>query len=69
MTYQLIEIKIPSQGRKEIPKTKYLVCLLQKFVIRPQQQKFFFAKIDVPKKLEGHTIIVIPDDEFEASTD
>ena len=33
MTYQLKEIKTPSQGRKKIPKTKYPVCLLQKIVI------------------------------------
>ena len=69
MTYQLNEIKIPSQGRKKIPKTKYPVCLLQKIVIRPQQQEILYAKIDVPKKLEGHTGIVIPDEEFGASTD
>ena len=39
MIYQLNEIKTPSQGRKKIPKTKYSVCLQQKFVIKPQQQE------------------------------
>ena len=68
MTYQLNEIKTPSQGRKKIPKMKYPVCVLQKIVIRPQQQEIHYAKIDVPKKLEGHTGIVIPDKEFEEST-
>ena len=69
MTYQLNEINIPGQGRKKISKTKYPVCLLQKIVIKPQQQEILYAKIDVPKKLEDHTGIVIPDEAFEASTD
>ena len=69
MTYQLNEIKLPSHGRKKIPKTKYPVCLLQKIVIKPHQQEILYAKIDVPKKLEGHTGIVIPDEEFEETTD
>ena len=51
MTHQLNEIKIPSHGRKKIPKTKYSVCLQQKIVIKPQQQEILYAKIDVPKKL------------------
>ena len=45
------------------------VCLLQKIVIKPQQQEILYAKIDVSKKLEGHTGIVIPDEAFEESTD
>ena len=69
MTYQLNEIKILSQGRKKISKTKYPVCLLQKTVIRPQQQEILYAKINVPKKMDSHMEIVLPDEEFEASTD
>ena len=69
MTYQLNEIKIPSHGRKKIPKTKYPVCIQQKMVIKPQQQEILYAKIDVPKKLESQTGIVIPDEAFEESTD
>ena len=45
------------------------MCLQQKIVIKPQQQEILYAKIDVPKKLEGHTGIVIPDEALEASTD
>ena len=69
MTYQLNEIKIPSHGRKKIPKTKYPVCLLQKILIKPQQQEILYAKIDVPEKLDGHTGFVFPDEKFEESTD
>ena len=36
MTYQLNEIKTPSQSQKKLPRTKYPVCLLQKIVVRPQ---------------------------------
>ena len=50
MTYQLNEIKNPSQGRKKIPQTKYPVCLQQKIVIKPQDQEILYAKVDVPKK-------------------
>ena len=69
ITYQLNEIEIPSQARKKILKTKYPVYLLQKFVIKPQQQEILYAKIDVPKKKEGHTGSVIPDEAFEESTE
>ena len=69
MTYQLNEIKNPSQGSKKIPKTKYPVRLQQKIVIKPQQQELLHAKIDVPKKLEGRTGVVIPDKKIEESTD
>ena len=69
MTYRLNEIKIPSHESKKIPKTKYLVCIQQKIVIKPQQQEIFYAKIDVPKKLECHIGNVIPDEAFEESTD
>ena len=69
MTCQLNEIKIPSHGRKKIPKKIYSVCLQQKVVIRPQQQEILYAKIYVPKKLESHRGIVIPDEAFEESTD
>ena len=69
MTYQLNGIKIPSHGRKKVPKTKNSVCLQQKNVIKLQQQEILSAKMDIPKKLEGHTGIVIPDEAFEASTD
>ena len=68
MTYQLNEINIPSHGKKKIRKTKYSVCLQQKIVIKPQQHEILYVKIDVPKKLEGHTGIVIPDEAFEEST-
>ena len=69
MTYHLNEIKNPSRGRKKIPKTKNPLCVQQKIVIQPQQQEILYAKIDVPKILEGHTGIVFPDEEFEESTD
>ena len=68
-TYQLNEIKNPTQGWNNFLKTKYTVCLLQKTVIRPQQQESLYAKIDVPKELESHTATVIPDEDFEGSTD
>ena len=38
-------------------------------VIKPQQEEILYAKIDVPKKLEGHTGILIPDETFEENAD
>ena len=55
MNYHLKEIKTPSQSRREIPRTKYPLRLLQKTVIRPQQPESLYSKIGVPKKLESHT--------------
>ena len=69
MTHQLNEIKVPSHGGRKIPKTRYSVCLQQKMVIKPQQREILYAKIDFPKKLKGHTGIVVPDEAIEASTD
>ena len=70
MTHQLNEMKTTiNQGRKKILKTKYPVSWIQNFVIKPQQQEILYAKIDVPKKLEGHTGIVVPDEAFEENTD
>ena len=48
MTYQINEIKIPSHGKKKIPRTKYLVCIQQFMVIKPQQQEILYAKKDDP---------------------
>ena len=45
MTYQLNEVKVPSHGRRKIPKTKFPVFIQQKLVIKPQQQEILYAKI------------------------
>ena len=68
MNYQLNEIKIP-KGRKKIPKTRYPVCMTQKLVIKAQNQEILFTKVEVLKNLEGHFGIVIPDEEFDDTTD
>ena len=44
MTYQLNEIKIPSHGRKKIPKTKYLVCIQQKNGNQTSATRSFFMQ-------------------------
>ena len=69
MTYQLNEIKIPREGRRNIPKTRYPVLMSQKSFIKPQNQEILYMKIEIPKNLEGYTGFIIPRDDYENSTE
>ena len=44
MTYELNEIKTPSEGRKMIPKRRYPVVMNQKVNIKPHYQEFLQTK-------------------------
>ena len=66
MTYQLNEIKIPREGRRKIPKTRYPVLMSQKTFIEPQNQEILYMEIEITKNLEGYTGF-IPRDDYENS--
>ena len=69
MTYELNEIKTPSEGRTMVPKRRYPVVMSQKVYIKPQHQEFLQTKVDFRKNLEGHTGMIIPDGNLENSTE
>ena len=61
-------MKTPSEGRKTFPKRRYPVVMSQKVVIKPQHKEIVQTKIDFAKILEGHTGMIIPDEDLENST-
>ena len=69
MTYQLNEIRIPKDGRRRIPKSRYPVFMYQKITVEPQNQENLYTKIEFSKNLEGHTGMLIPLEEYENSTE
>ena len=69
MTSQLNEIRIPKEGRRRIPKSRYPVFLYQKITVEPQNQEILYTKIEFSKNLEGHTGMIIPLEEYENSTE
>ena len=69
MTYQLNEIRKPKEGRRKIPKSRYPVLMYQKTTVKPQNQEIFYTKIKFSKKLEGHTGMIIPLEEYENNTE
>ena len=69
MTYQLNEIRIPKEGRRKLPKSRYPVFMYQKTTVKPQNQEILYTIIEFSKNLEGHTGIVIPLEEYEKSTE
>ena len=52
MTYQLNEIRIPKEGRRKIPKSRYQVFMYQKTTVKPQNQEVLFTKIEFSKILK-----------------
>ena len=46
MTYQLNEIRIPKEGRRKIPKSRYPVFMFQKTTVKPQNQEILYTKIE-----------------------
>ena len=50
-TYELSEIKTPSEGRKMVPKRRYLVVMSQKVNIKPQRQETLQKKVVFRKNL------------------
>ena len=69
MTYQLNEIRIPKEGRRRIPKSRYPVFLYQKITVKPQNQEILYTKIEFSKNLEGQTGMKLPLEEYENSTE
>ena len=69
MIYELNEIKTPSEGRKTVPKQRYPVVMSQKVIIKPQHQEILKRKLDFRNNLEGHTGMIIPDEDLENSTE
>ena len=69
MTYQLNEIRIPQEGRRKFPESRYPVFMYQKTIVKPQIQEILYTKIEVSKNLEGHTGMIIPLEEYENSTE
>ena len=69
MTYQLNEIRIPKEGRRKIPKSRYPVFMFQKTTFKPQNQEIFYTQIEFSKILEGHTGMIIQLEEYENSTE
>ena len=69
MTYQLNEIRIPMEGRRKIPKSRYPVFMYQKTTVKPQDQEILYTKVGFSKNLEGHTGMIIPLEEYENSTE
>ena len=69
MTYQLNDIRIPKEGRRKIPESRYPVFMFQKITVKPQNQEILYTKIEFSKNLEGHTGKIIPLEEYENSTE
>ena len=69
MTYQLNEIRIPKEGRRKIPKSRYPVFMTQKTTVKAQNQEILYTKIEFSKSLEGHTGMIIPLEEYENNTE
>ena len=69
MTYQLNDIRIPKEGRRTIPKSRYPVFMYQKTTVKPQNQEILYTKIYFSKNLEGHIGMLIPLEEYENSTE
>ena len=69
MTYQHNEIRIPKEGRRRIPKSRYPVLMYKKMTVKPQNQENLYTKIDFLKNLEGHTGMIIPLEGYENSTE
>ena len=69
MTYELSEIKTPSEGRKMVPKQRYPIVTSQKVNIKPQHREFLQTKTDFRKNLEGRTGMITPDEDLENSTE
>ena len=69
MTYDLNEKKPPSEGRKTIPKRRYPVVLSQNVIFKPQHQELLQTKVDFRNKLEGHSGMIIPDEDLENSSE
>ena len=44
LTYQLNEIRIPKEGRRRIPKSRYPVFMYQKTTVKPQNREILYAK-------------------------
>ena len=68
MTYEVNEMKIPSQARKRVRKTKYLVSPQEKIRTSPKQPATLLSRRDISRKLQSHTEIVHPHAEFEDNT-
>ena len=69
MTYELIDIKTPSEGRKMVHKRRYPFVMNQKVIIKPQHQEILPTKVFFWKNLEGHTGMIIPDEDLENKTE
>ena len=69
MTFELNEVKTPSEGRKTIPKRHYPVVMSQKVIIKPQHQEILQTKLEFRNNLEKHTGTVKPDEDLENNTD
>ena len=67
MTCQLNEIRIPKEGRRKIPKSRYPVFMYQETTVKPQNQEILYTKIEFSKNLEGHSGMIIPLEEYENS--
>ena len=62
-------MKTLSEGRKTIPKRRYTVVIGQKVTIKPQHEEILQTKVDFRNNLEGHTGMIIPDEDLENSTE
>ena len=69
MTYQLNETRIPKEGGRRIPRSRYPVFMYQKISVKPQNQEIFHTKIEFSENLEGHTGMIIPLEEYENGTE
>ena len=65
MTYQLNEIRIPKEGKRTIPKSRYPVFMYQKATVKPRNQEILYTKIEFLKSLEGPTGMIISFEEYE----
>ena len=62
------EIKTFDEGLKTIRKRRYSVLMSQKIINTPQHQEILQTKVDFTISLEGHTGMMIPDEDSENST-
>ena len=69
MTYELNEIKTPSEGRKMVPKRRYPVVMSQKVNIKAQHEEILKTKVDFMKIIKGHTGLIIPEEDLENGTE
>ena len=69
MTGEMNKTETCNKGRKTIPKRRYEIVMNLKVIIKPQKTESLKTKVDFRKYLEGHTGLIIRDENLESNTE